>query len=534
MSNKMSKIELKEILIREVGKLPSNFKTFLNKSANTKYMFYHKYGSNDYKGYCCCGHNDITLIKPKSGKIIECPCCHNEVRLKNDIYGQRENDIAIRAYLEKCSFGYIERLFYVINKTEYNSNSSPRVITSVSFREEQRSILTHDEAYLTIHPRLDFDYGYDYINKEMRLKWLYGRQRKYGMGWNSWCAEESIIIAYPNNLGNAFNDSKYKYAEIETFVENIKLDPLKYLKIYPQIPQIEYLLKLKLYNIAFQYYKIKAEYWRESRYLNMNGKTVEEICGLKSKKDIELASKYDLTAIEVKAYLMMKREWHDEISYNAIKFRTAIIDRSGEDFTYDFISFEKLYNYYLNNNQKYQIRDFLNDYQDYISAALQLKMNLFDTKVKTPHDFKYCHDLCLARKDELIKKEREKAKRKRDRDFKKISNNYNEIFKYSDKKYSIIVPLSVTDLKREGEQNNNCVSGYSNRVAAGYSIILFLRKSKNIKESFCTVEIAPEDYHVIQCRAKGNGPAPNDALKWLEKSLLKIKNKISKGVVNVV
>lgn len=44
------------------------------------------------------------------------------------------------------------------------------------------------------------------------------------------------------------------------------------------------------------------------------------------------------------------------------------------------------------------------DYRDYIQAARYLEMNLNDTKVKTPHDFKYCHDLCCARREELAKK----------------------------------------------------------------------------------------------------------------------------------
>ena len=78
---------------------------------------------------------------------------------------------------------------------------------------------------------------------------------------------------------------------------------------------------------------------------------------------------------------------------------------------------------------------------------------------------------------------------------------------------------------KEGKQNENCVGGYYDRIVEGNSIVLFLRESKNISNSYCTVELQPKTLKIIQCRTRGNGAAPDKVVKWLEKAINKIKQK---------
>lgn len=514
----LTQTKMKEILLTKPSDLPSDFEKWLLDVFDVNYMYYHKISTKEYFCYCSCGADNIPLEKPKSGQHIICPCCGKKVQLKNDIYKHRELHTTVRAYLEECSSGYIERLFIVNNITTYNPNTVPRIMTEVRYHEEQRSILPNDGdgKKFTIHPYTK----YDFYAKKSTTKWLKGRAHKHGESWKGWWAEDCKMEIYPKNL-HIFKNSKYKYAEMGRWVENIKFDPLWYLENYIKKPQIEFLIKLKLYNVAISY--LIDNGW-SSRWLNCSGKTVFEICGLKAKKDIDFASMYNLTPLELKAYLIMKNEWKNDITLDAVKFRAVIIDASDVDFKYDFISFERLYNYYLENKKHFKhIRDFWSDYRDYISAAIYLKMDLSDTKVRTPHDFKYCHNLCCARKDELIEKRRVMKIARNTKNFKNISKKYNKIFSYNDKKYSILVPLTKEDLKTEGRQNNNCVGGYWERIAEGNSIVLFLRETKNIAQSFCTVELQTKTLKIIQCRTKGNGAAPDKVVKWLEKIVSKIK-----------
>ena len=429
--------DMKNILLTETGDLPCDFENWLLEAFDIDYMYYHKVSADKYLGYCSCGVDDIPLEKPKSGQYIICPYCGKKVKLKNDIYNHRECHTVVRCYLEECTIGYIERLFIVNNQTTYNPDNFPRVTTTVSYQEEQRSILPDDSdgKKYTIHPYVK----YDFEIKKYITKWIKGRAHKHGEGWRAWWAEDCKMEIYPKNLA-IFKNSKYKYAEIDRWVENVKFDPLWYLENYIKKPQIEFLMKLKLYNIAISF--LINDGWSSRKWLNLNGKTVFEICGLKSKKDIDFASLYNLTPLELTAYLKMKDEWKNDITIDAVKFRAVIIDESDTDFKYDFISFERLYNYYLENKKQFKhIRDFWADYRDYINAVTYLKMDLNNTKVKNPHDFKYCHDLCCARREELMRKRRAMRIAKAAKIFKKISKKYSEIFSYKDNKYTILVPL---------------------------------------------------------------------------------------------
>lgn len=517
----ITQAKMKDILLTETGNLPSDFEEWLLNVFDIDYMFYHKVSANKYLGYCSCGVDDIPLEKPKSGQYIICQHCGKKVKLKNDIYNHSKCHTVVRCYLEKCSIGFTERLFIVNNKTTYNPDNLPRVTTEVSYREEQRSVLPDDgdgQKY-TIHPYVKYDFG----TKKSITKWIKGRAHKHGEGRSGWWTEDCKMEIYSKNL-DMFTNSKYKYAEMNKWVENVKFDPLWYLEKYIKKPQIEFLMKLKLYNIAISF--LNNDIWSSRKWLNLNGKTVFEICSLKTKKDIDFASMYNLTPLELKSYLIMKNEWENEITIDAVKFRSIIIDESDTDFKYEFISFERLYNYFLENKKQFKnVRDFWVDYRDYIQAARYLKMNLNDTKVKTPHDFKYCHDLCCARREELTKKRHAMKIARNARIFKKIAKKYNEIFSYKDKKYTILVPLTKEDLKIEGKQNENCVGGYYDRIVEGNSIVLFLRESKNISNSYCTVELQPKTLKIIQCRTRGNGAAPDKVVKWLEKAINKIKQK---------
>ena len=63
---------------------------------------------------------------------------------------------------------------------------------------------------------------------------------------------------------------------------------------------------------------------------------------------------------------------------------------------------------------------------------------------------------------------------------------------YSDNNYVIIAPKNWDDLKREGEELNNCVGTYGRRLAEGDSLIYFIRRKGHEAESFYTAEIIIE------------------------------------------
>lgn len=523
-TDKLTKAKLKEILINEVSLLPKKRFEKMLYDNTIKYMFYHKEGKNQYKGYCCCGVDDIVLIKPKTGQFIKCPCCKKQVKLKNDIYIPGEYEITVASYVEPCSVGFIERVYIVNNRFSYSSKDLPRCQRKISYYEEQRSILTYEGKCLTIHEH--------YNSSKSTSRWIEGRAPQHGSGWSAWLAEDlSMNILLKNK--NMFNDSSFKYAEITKYIENIKFDLFWYLKKYLKFPQIELVIKNKLYKLAYQLlnssYLIYDDY---IKFFNSNGKTLESMCGLRKKEDIEFCSKNNFGSIEIAAYLFVKNNRWKKITTDAVKFIAKIMEQDSKNGKLsskfiDYISYEKIYKYYLKYKKEYDNPiNFLRDYRDYINVANELGMNMEDTKVKIPKDFRYCHDLCMARYKELLAERREKEKKEKNKTFGELALKYKEIFEKKTAKYSIVVPSSLEDLEYEGEENDNCVGSYGDRILKETSIVVFLRESANIEKSFCTVEIDPEDYKIVQCRSKSNGRAPEDAQNWLLKQLNNIKTKL--------
>lgn len=487
------------------------------------YIYFQKLGKDNYLGYCSCGEDDIPLQKPKSGKYTICPKCSRKVLCKNIIHSHTQEDRKMVSLIDKEANGWVQRLFISYKITKYNSETSPRMQEQYYLYEEQRDLLTYQNNIYKYHPYKKWDWEKQQYSKE---KWLRGRGPKHGQGYDGWTVEESDINTYPYNLKQLFKDTKFKYSMIEEMAKNSVINPFDYLKCYSDYPQLEYLVKLKLYNLASQFVWFNS--W--SNYtLNKNGRTLEEICGLKSKNDIDFAAKNNLYANQIRAYLKIKDWKIASIDMEAIEFMEIIIRRYDINFNYDFISNEKLYLYYqsIKTQSKLKMHEFIGDYRDYIKAATYLEMNLFDTKVKTPNDFKYCHDVCIARKRELVelnrKKELKKKNNRNKKAFQKLVVKYIPLFDYQDKKYSVIVPRTPADIKKEGKELNHCVASYVDRVAEERSIILFLRKTKELETPYYTIELSPKDYSLIQCRGKGNKGSSDDIQKWIQRYFKKMK-----------
>ena len=75
----------------------------------------------------------------------------------------------------------------------------------------------------------------------------------------------------------------------------------------------------------------------------------------------------------------------------------------------------------------------------------------------------------------------------------------NKKLEFSDKKYSIILPETSSDIVDEGINQSHCVASYVERVANGDTLILFMRYTDIIDESLVTIEVKNN----IICQAKG-------------------------------
>ena len=81
--------------------------------------------------------------------------------------------------------------------------------------------------------------------------------------------------------------------------------------------------------------------------------------------------------------------------------------------------------------------------------------------------------------------------------------------------YYIVVPKNIKAFKEEGDIQHNCVYqlGYYNAVINKRSIIVFLRKDKNLP--YVTIEYDYETFEVLQARGKYNQRLNKDLYQYV-------------------
>lgn len=155
---------------------------------------------------------------------------------------------------------------------------------------------------------------------------------------------------------------------------------------------------------------------------------------------------------------------------------------------------------------------------DYLNMAEQEGYNMHDKAVLFPRELNARHDEIVKRKKLLrtMKKEERYEARK------KILKKYE----YKTKDYVIVIPETLNDIVKEGQELHHCVGNYIDRVADGSTDILFLREKGKEDVPFYTIEV--RGLEIIQYRGaynnQHNNPVPKSIKKFMhqfEQSVLK-------------
>lgn len=196
---------------------------------------------------------------------------------------------------------------------------------------------------------------------------------------------------------------------------------------------------------------------------------------------------------------------NDKHNFNNAKYFIDSIgdlntDKLGSYYLKPMLSLAKGYNCDVNTFIDYIVRglysqgiDYIdgniyNYYKDYLSMINAMKGKIKD---KYPKYLKTEHDKVSMRY-------RIWKKYKNDLEIFKITEE-NKKLEFSDKKYSIILPETSSDIVDEGINQSHCVASYVERVANGDTLILFMRYTDIIDESLVTIEVKNN----IICQAKG-------------------------------
>ena len=339
--------------------------------------------------------------------------------------------------------------------------------------------------------------------------------------YNKWYyAEDKYYNIYASlvNKKYALKFDEYKYSALDKYPY---YDVLKYLRIYEQYPQAEYLIKIGLEHLATSKSILKKVGTDKTfrKWLIQNVKILRNeygTCPYFSAKAILLSYKEKLPLLEGRKLDSAKRELLQDYTY---KNHLSKIIKTNEVI--------KFLQYIEKQNTN------TSSYIDYLTACefLELDMNL--DKNKFPHDFKKWHDIRIdqyhSKKAELDRIKRKELYTK----FEKIANKYLSLQRNKEDDYAVIIAKSPQDLIKEGEILNHCVGrmNYDQKFIREESLIFFIRNKNELNTPFVTLEYSLDKHKILQCYGNNDTRPANEVLEFVNKKWLPYANRKLKKLI---
>lgn len=458
-----------------------------------------------YTAFCECGK---TFEPPtrKSGTYVVCPHCGRRVRLRDVRRSSWWGDHKIVALLQKCSVGYMQRIFLVYKRSRFYKDGTATV--EIDFEEEQRDVVGvdgfKDGRFLSYHQKRGTDW------------YIAGAGYVHGSGWCAWRAEDGPMETFPGNLDEVLAGGKFQYSQLAIAAAHQKVNPFDYLRRYENYPEVERLYKAGLYKFAWEYMTKHVERGQNAwAYL-----TSPKDYGLVTQGDFAEAAGKDYGIAELMARKRI-RGWEfsdaDEKAA-AVAFMREVNWQQGDRFEYSFITNRSLFGYWReqregyrgrNQTEKYALQNFFVDYNDYVRCCIELRYDLTDTAISRPHNFQEMHDRVTSLvRDLRAKREAEKLK-----GVQAVYEQLHDLIEWTDGKLLVRMAHDAGDLIREGREMQHCVGTYGRRVAEGMCFIFFIRRAEEPGKAFYTVEIKPDlkKLQVVQCRGyRNNDRSPEE------------------------
>lgn len=453
--------------------LPNRWNDFVKKQE-----IYHNLIIKSKKNKCHCTNCNYNFISQKKiNEKIKCPNCHNKYLIKrsNLKYYEFKDYLSILDIVDDTFVIRYFELKTIIDALHEHHSSVVEFAREIVDKSSYREIFVNDrvsrcQCYNYVHHSNYFD----------PTKW-----RKYIRNYS--LIDYSIV--FPNNLKSLLKNTEYKYSCIWTLAKHCTyIDLPNLLEHKYDIPKVELLTKMKLYNLA--------------------------LC---ANKFYQNGSFQDIFGVSKDFYPFMRR---NNITYRQLKLLRLLKEKNIQKIRYleKFIHYgdntddlEEISNYIsLNRFIKYskihrgKVRTYL--YKDYLRFAKILGFDLKNNKYAFPENLEEEHD----KMQKLYKIHNEKAIQKA------IIRRSKELLenKYQNNKFIIFPAKSLKDLKNESMQQNNCVQTYAEKYATGICDIYLMRDIKNQNKSLVTVEV--KNRQVVQSRIKNNDDPTEKQLKFLQ------------------
>ncbi|WP_029502521.1 PcfJ domain-containing protein [Lachnoclostridium phytofermentans] len=490
----------------EVPELPKDWNKWVEKVGITSNYIFYEYQRNGAKtGYCSWCEKDVPIAKVKHNMIGKCKCCGHEVTFKS--IGKTGNFYSPEEYMylvQKCDDGFVIREFR--GHRRYMKGSYKKPVENYA-SERRRTI--YNEYYSS----KNYYFG-DYKNTEMR--WIKGYERS-NYYYSSYYGDYAGKV-YGKTLPSLSKDILRKSGLYEMVKNMDKLDPETYINSLRGKPYLEQLAKAGLTRLAYQV--MKGTFCLDNFHTSV-GELSKAL--LIDKQRMKRLRENNGGNIYIK-WLRDEKNRNKIVSDEVLKFFEAEkIEPDSISFIRDRMSEVKIANYlkkqYRLNGRK--IIELISTWQDYLSMANRLKMDVKQELIYKPKDLIQSHNIVvsLCGDVEIAKRAAEIAEEFPNVDA--ICREVKEKYEFVDKKYAVIVPQKIEDIIYEGKILGHCLDRhdiYFDRIERKESFIMFLRKTEEIDKPYYTLEVEPKGT-IRQKRTVGDKQNPDfkEAKKFLEK-----------------
>lgn len=514
-----------DMLMAQLSDLPRDFNNWINNVALTdyKYIFYKRIKNNLLNCQCSnCNAKYQTNINTK-GHLrdlkTKCIKCNKKAFFKPQNAEMIHRDRICASILQKTIEGFCLRLFEIKRDT-YNpyKNLLIQKISKTYTEEKQRFFFNRYGKFIS-------EYSYETKHNQynhIREGWF---KTNYGI--------LGRCFLYSKNANRVLKQTAFKYFPIVDLTKSVgAVNLISAFSSFLKYPCIEYLIKLKLYNLATEVANINNGYYSHlnQKALKLYGQNMKDVLGV-DKQHIKTLQHINPTSDEL-VLIQKLIKLKQKIQPKDIYFLRNEMRRNLYNVVLDIIetiNLSKTIKYlkkYTSKEKKFS--DILIEYKDYINNAKKLNWDFKNDMVLYPKNFIKAHDLAS---DMALEMQNGDKNNKLETLLPKLQK-----YKFNDAKYTIKIPEKVQELIKEGQTLKHCVGNYSDNYVEGKTVILFIRKNEETEQPFYTIEV--KNYQIYQCRTLGNksytlNPEVKAFVSKYEKHLTKLKKEENKNKAQI-
>lgn len=532
--------------IRNTKKLPE--KAILKRAEKTSlgkihYLYYKKHGSR------------VQIACSKCGGVIDArwkPGESYESQIQSYIAEPKENRTGT------CPMCGIQGIYKCQGKVKGSHGKSMYMFLGQKYKEKGmvvRYLKIEKDWHLELYSgdkRQKMHGAYEELSgvEVARVFFEPGKEIQKDYHKHSWCSGEdfwddcnlygmaNITINAAPVMEETFEEIKgtiFQYSALKEYaaaVENI--DPVRYLKKYQEMPQIEFIAKAGMTGVIQRLLNNN-----ESIIKNKNAKNIDGFLGIRKERVKYLASRngnLDLLKA-MQAERTLQKTWTEE---QLEQLAEAHMDRGRIETAIQYMGIQKL----LNRIKKYagceygtgceaageRIRQTAITYTDYLGMRFSLGYDLNNTVYQYPRDLQAEHDRMTY---EMNKEKMDRRFEEVKRAYPDIRKNYRDLWEryfYEDDIYLIRPARSAEEIVAEGRILHHCVGRdcYLKKHNDGNSFILMLRFKDRAETPYITVEIDGSKPHIMQWYGSHDRkPDAKNIQKWLDQYIARLKKKRS-------